>query len=127
MICMQNNKVAAGYTLDSVEDKLLVLYKKLLDVMEQENREVAENRLERIEHYMSQKIGILKEVEELKTDKQWINNSKIHKELSGIIKKIIDLNEANAHAVRNIKTEIKEELSILHKSRSAYKAYNSKK
>ncbi|KPK36749.1 MAG: hypothetical protein AMK70_01115 [Nitrospira bacterium SG8_35_1] len=127
MICMQNKELTAGDTVNSVEDKALFLYKKLLNLMEQENSEVGENRLERIEHYMTQKIEILKEVEELKTDKQWIKNSKTHKELSGIIKKIIHLNEANAHAVRNIKSQINEELSSLHKSRSAYKAYNSKK
>jgi hypothetical protein len=127
MINMLNDKLQTGGTLSSVEDKAFFLYKKLLDVMEQENSEIGENRLDRIEHYMSQKIEILKEVEGLTTDEQWIKNTKKHKELSGIIKKIIDLNEVNAHAVRNIKSEINEELSGLHKSRSACNAYNSKK
>jgi len=127
---MRNDRLQSEDTLNLVEDKALFLYKKLLNIMKQENSEVAENRLDSLEHYMSQKIEILKEVEELKTDEQWIKNTRTHKELSGVIKKIIDLNEANALAVRNIKSDINEELSSLHKSRSAYKAYkgyNSKK
>jgi ribosomal protein L7/L12 len=114
-------------TVNSVEDRALLLYKKLLDIMKRENSETGEIRLDHIEHYMSQKIEILKEVEELTTDGQWIKNAKTHKELSGIIKQIIDLNDANAHTVRKIKSEINEELSSLQKSRSAFKAYYSQK
>jgi hypothetical protein len=127
MVSMRNDKLREEGTLNSVEDKALFLYRKLLDIMEQESSEIGEKKLGLIEHYMSQKIEILKEVEELTTDEQWIKNAKKHKELSEIIKKIIDLNDANAHTVRKIKSEIKEELTNLHKSRSAYKAYNSQK
>jgi hypothetical protein len=127
MINMRNDKLRAEGSLDSVEDNALFLYKKLLDIMERENSEIGKNRLGLIEHYMSQKIEVLKEVEELTADKKWIRNAKTHEELSEIIKKILDLNDANAHTVRKIKSEIKEELTNLHKSRSAYKAYNSQK
>jgi hypothetical protein len=127
MINMRDDKLQTEGPLNSVEDKALFLYKKLLDIMERENSEIGKNRLGLIEHYMSQKIEVLREVEELTADKKWIRNAKTHEELSEIIKKIIDLNDANAHTVRKIKSEIKEELTNLHRSRSAFKAYNSQK
>lgn len=127
MSSMRKDKLKEGDAFSSVEDRAIYLYKKLLYVMEKENNEIGEKRLDRIEHYMSQKIEVLKEVEELTADEHWIKNTKKHKELSEIIKRIINLNEANAHAVSNIKSEMNKEISSLHKSRSAYKAYNSKK
>ena len=127
MFNMSHEMNKRGETLRPVEEKALDLYKKLLKVMELESTEIVKKNFDRSGHFWSQKLNILKELDELKTDEKWMGNPATHEELGKLIKKVIDMNEANAHAVRNIKSKINEELSSLHKSRSAYKAYNSKK
>lgn len=112
---------------NSIEKKALVLYRKLLDIMEREHDEIAEKKLDNAEHYMYQKVEILNEIETLKENKQWLLNGHAHNELTEIIKKIIAMNEANANAVRSIKSDIHTEISALYKSKSAHKAYNVRK
>jgi len=125
MVNVMNGKRRA--TVNSVEEKALILYRQLLVIMEKENREITERGLEGIEHFISQKVEILREVESLRMDLQGIQDETMQKEFSGIIKRMIDLNESSAHAIRKAKNDIHNELSTIHKGRSAFMAYSSRK
>jgi hypothetical protein len=114
-------------TFKPVEEKAVILYKKLLEIVQLESSEIEKQNLDRVEHYWAQKLNILKELDELKTDDQWMGNQATHAELGKLIKKIMNINDANADAVTKLKNGINVEISDLHKNKSAYKAYNSQK
>jgi hypothetical protein len=114
-------------TFKPVEEKAVILYKKLLEIVQLESSEIEKQNLDRVEHYWAQKLNILKELDELKTDDKWMGNPATHAELGKLIKKIMNINDANADAVTKLKNGINVEISDLHKNKSAYKAYNSQK
>lgn len=121
---MRNSRNHITSSRATVEDRALVLYEKLLEIMLQEKEEIEEKNIDRIDHYMSRKVEILREVDELKASDQWLKSERLHALLSETIERVIELNEANANAVRSIKRNMQNEIAVLHKSRVAHKAYN---
>ena len=107
------------------DDKLFALYGKLLDVIEKEQEEITENNLNKIEHYGSLKMNLIKELGEISNGETLTDSAKKNAELESVIKKSIALNKANAEAVRSRRNKIMSEISGFHKRREAFRAYDS--
>ena len=98
--------------------------KKLLDILEQEKKEIAANNLDRIEHYCSIKMELIQEFDEINKGSSDTGVADKRAEIEPLLKNIIELNETNAEAVRNMKKDVLSEISTGHKKSKALKAYN---
>ncbi len=107
------------------EDKLIILYRRLLDITKKEQEEIAGNNLNKTECYSSLKMNLIKELGEVSNGVILTASAKSNTELEALIKKSIALNKANAEAVRNRRNKIMSEMSGFHKRREAFRAYNS--
>lgn len=106
-------------------NKAADICKKLLDVLEEEKKEIAANNLDRIEHYCSIKMELIQELDEInKGSSSGTGAADKRAEIEPILKNIIELNETNAEAVRNMKKDVLNEISTGHKKSKALKAYN---
>jgi hypothetical protein len=113
-----------GGSLKTNDNKTIILYRKLLDVMEQEKNFIAERNLEGVEHCFSLKAGMLKQLDELKEGGPSDLSVAESEELKTLIEKLLLINKANAESVRAMKDVMSNDISSLHKSKAASRAYN---
>ncbi len=107
------------------ENKIILLYERLLDISGKEIKEIEACNLDKMEYYWALKENLVKELEELNKDKRYIPSPGQRAEIESLIKKIIDINKSNAGAVRDMKNEVISDVSSLRRSKTAFKAYRS--
>ncbi len=106
------------------DSKAVEVCKKLLDLLEEEKSEIKEKNLDRIEHYCSLKMELIKELDEVNKETSQKSGSGREAKVEPLLKKIIELNEANAEAVRDMKKSVVSDITSGHKKKKAFKAYN---
>lgn len=111
--------------MGSDENRLIIIYRRLLDIAEKEQVEIAQNNFDRVEQYCMLKDQLIKEMEALKDSELRVSTPKQCAELESLIKKIITVNNANAEAVLNMKNRVMNELYDLKGRRTVVKAYNN--
>lgn len=107
------------------DNKILSLYKKLLDIAEKEQVEIANNNIDSLEGYFIQKDEIIKEIETLNNSGSGVLSYRENTEIETIIKKILELNEKNIRDVQKLQYSIVTDVSAIHKGRNAHRAYIS--
>ena len=105
--------------------KIISLYKRLLDITEKEQNEIANFNIDNIENCWSLKEYIIRELEKMNHGKPWNAGSHMDDEIVTIIKKIIAVNKINADKVREMKDELLKNISTLHNSTKAVRAYQT--
>jgi len=110
--------------MNTVHEKSVKVCGKLLDILEKEKQEIAANNLDSVEHYCSIKMGLIQELDEINKEIARTACTDISAKIEPLLKKIIELNETNAEAVRNMKKDVLSEISTGHKKSKAFKAYN---
>ena len=101
------------------------LYKRLLDVVEKEQNEIANFNIDNMESCWSLKENIIRDLEKINDGKPWNAVSHMDDEIETIIKKIITVNKINADRVREMKDELLKSVSTLHNSTKAVRAYQT--
>lgn len=107
------------------ENKLILLYRELLEIAEKEQPEISGSNFEKIEHYCSLKEAIVKKLEDLDENEKQVSSPEEQAELESLIRKIITVNNANVESVRDMKDRVISELNDLDSKKTAVKAYNS--
>ncbi len=97
---------------------------KILDILKKEQKEIDEEHLDNVEHYCSLKMELIKDLDRINSELARESPSERSAEVEHLLKKIIDLNDTNAEAVKNMKRSIIGEVSDSHKQKKAVKAYN---
>ncbi|HDH53040.1 MAG TPA: hypothetical protein ENH24_00975 [Nitrospirae bacterium] len=111
--------------METDANKLIALYKKMLDIAAKEQKEIAGNNLDKIERYCSLKIDIIREIDEINNGESLICCSEKNDELESLIKQIIIINKANAEALSKKRNEIMSELSTVRRRKTAFRAYET--
>lgn len=106
-------------------NKLIALYKKMLDIAAKEQKEIAGNNLNKIERYCSLKIDIIREIDEINKSESLTCRSEENYELESLIKQVIVINKANAEALSKKRNEIMSELSTVQRRKTAFRAYET--
>ena len=106
-------------------NKLIALYKKMLDIVGKEQEEIAENNIDKIERCCSLKIDIIREIGEINNGESLASCSEKNDELESLIKQIIVINKANAEALSKKRNEIMNELSTVQRRKTAFRAYET--
>ena len=109
----------------SDKNKLIYLYRKLLDIAEKEQGEIAQHNFDRVEQYGLLKDQLIKELEDLKDSGLRVSTPEQCSEIEALIKKIIIVNNANAESVLDMKNKVMNELYDLKGRKTAVKAYNN--
>ena len=106
------------------DSKAIKVCNELLDLLEKEKIEIAGKNLDSIEHYCSLKMDLIKQLDEI--NKKIAGNPSPARDakVEPLLKKIIELNEANAEAVRDMKKSVGTDITSGHKKKKAFKAYN---
>lgn len=107
------------------ENKLILLYRELLEISEKEQAEISESGFEKIEHFCSLKEAIVKELEDLDESEKQVSSPEEQAEIESLIKKIITVNNANVESVRDMKDRVVAELNEINGKKTAIRAYNS--
>ena len=105
--------------------KIISLYKRLLDITEKEQNEIANFNIDNMESCWSLKEDTIRELEKMNDGKPWNAGSHMDDEIITIIKKIIAVNKINADKVREMKDELLKNVSTLHNSTKAVRAYQT--
>lgn len=107
------------------ENKLILLYRELLEITGKEQSEIAGHNFEKIEHYCLLKENLVKELEGLKESEKQVSSPEQQVEVESLISKIITINNANAELVRDMKDRIVAELNDLNGKKTAVRAYKN--
>ncbi len=107
------------------ENKIILLYERLLDITVKEKKELEGRNPDKIERCCLLKEGLIRELEELNNGKAWTSCSAQSAEIESLIKKLIDINKTNAEAVGDMKSKIISEISDLKRRKTAFKAYHA--
>lgn len=97
---------------------------KLLELLEKEKSEIEGKNLDSIEHYCSLKMDLIKQLDEINKEIAGKPSPSRDAKVEPLLKKIIELNEANAEAVRDMKKSVVSDITSGHKKKKAFKAYN---
>ena len=131
------NEQSSGKSRETDITKIILLYNKLLETFEIEKLEIAEQNLNGIEHCFSLKKDLLSELDALinsDSSRQGSSGSILTEiptgseqrdEIASLIKKIAVINEANAEAVLKLKNRVSDEMSSLHRGKTAFNAYKA--
>lgn len=106
------------------DSKAVEVCRKLLEILEKEQSEIAGKNLDSIEHYCSLKMDLIKELDEINKEIARNSSPVRDEKVEPLLKKIIELNEANAEAVRDMKKSVVSDITSGHKKKKAFKAYN---
>ena len=110
--------------LKNSSDRMLLLYRKLLKLTVDEQAAINDNDLEKIEKYCSSKESIVIEMETLKKAGMPDMSPGDAAEIRVLIKKILDINNANKESVHGMKDKLMEDIQGFKKRKTAIKAYN---
>lgn len=105
-------------------DQIILLYKKLLDIEEQERLDIKEGNFDKIESGRSVKEKLIDEVEKAKQNCQSVISPEESSELKTIVERIIMVNEMNSKDVKKLRDTALEEINGTRKRKTAIKAYN---
>ncbi|MCL4456633.1 MAG: hypothetical protein M1147_12675 [Nitrospirae bacterium] len=107
------------------DNKIISLYRNLLDISEQEQAEITNNNIDMLEEYSLKRDEIMKELEGLNKSESasqfYIENT----EIRGIIEKIFAINEQNIKNVQALRDTIVTDASAIQTNRNARRAYIS--
>ncbi len=106
-------------------NKMISLYKRLLDITEKEQNEIEKCNIDNMESCWSLKDDIIKELEKLNSGKSWNSCREKSDEVGSLIRKIIVVNKTNTDKVREMKDELLKNISTLHNSTKAVRAYQT--
>ena len=104
---------------------VISLYKRLQDIVEKEQNEIANCNIYNMESCWSLKEDIIRDLEKINDGKPWNASSHMDDEIGTIIKKIIAVNKINSDKVREMKDELLNSVSTLHNSTKAVRAYQT--
>jgi hypothetical protein len=107
------------------ENKMISLYKRLLDITEKEQNEITDCNIDKMEYYWSLKEDIIGELEKMNNGEPWISSRKQSGEIESLIKRIISANKTNAAAVSEMKKSLLKDISSIHNNKKAVSAYQS--
>ncbi|MFQ5455994.1 MAG: hypothetical protein ACE5EA_07310 [Nitrospirota bacterium] len=109
--------------MQTKDDEMILLHKRLLEISEKECNEIAGNNLDldRREEYSSLKEDIIKRLEMLNNNLYYGSGS----EIKNIIKRILAINEKNISDILNLQDKIMSEMSTLQTGKKASLAYIS--
>lgn len=110
--------------METESNKAVDVCQKLLEILEKEKKEISAKNLDSIEHYCSLKMGLIKELDDINKEVARTDSAEKAAKVEPLLKKIIELNESNAEAVRNMKKDVLNEITTGHKQSKAFKAYN---
>ncbi|MCL5062005.1 MAG: hypothetical protein M1443_02190 [Nitrospirae bacterium] len=106
------------------ENKIISLYRRLLDISKKEQEEIASQDLEKIEYYNSLKDEMIKEIE--KTEMPELHTTPETVEaIRSLLTEIVAVNEANTKAVQELRDRTFSEISSFHKIKTGLKAYQA--
>ncbi len=108
--------------MNTDESKAVAVCRKLLDLLENEQQDIAKSDLDGIERNCSLKMDLIKELDDINSANPPEKKSK--EAIEPLLKKIVELNETNTEAVRKLKKDVLGEITTSHKKRNAFKAYN---
>lgn len=107
------------------DNKIISLYRKLLDISEQEQAEIANNNIDMLEEYSLRRDEIMRELEGLNKSESasqfYIENTGIRE----IIEKIFAINEQNIKNIQALRDSIVTDASAIQTNRNAHRAYIS--
>ena len=106
-------------------NSMLSLYKRLLDITEKEQVEIADCNINRMEDCWSLKEDIIRELEKLSKGESWNSCREKSEEAGSLIRKIIAANKINIYKVRNMKEALLKDVSSLHNGKKAVSAYQA--
>lgn len=109
--------------IQTEENRIIVLCRELLGILEKEQVEIAEHNLDNLEHYGSLKAGLIKEMQLPANSGLWNSNPEHTAEIRSLMEKIVDINGSNEKALLNIKEEIFTGISTIQETKTAHKAY----
>lgn len=107
------------------ENRIIVICRELLDILDKERGEIAAANLDKLEHYGSLKEGLIKEMQAPANSGLWISSPEDTAEIHSLMKKIVDFNESNEKSLLKIKEGIIAEFSTIQTTRKAHKAYST--
>ena len=107
------------------ENKMISLYKRLLDITEKEQSEITTCNIDKMEYYWSLKEDLIGELEKMNNGESWISSRNQSGEIESLIKKIISANKTNAAAVSEMKKSLLKDISSIHNNKKAVSAYQS--
>lgn len=110
--------------MNTDDNRAVEVCRKLLELLENEQQEIAKSNLDGIELNCSLKMELIKEMDEI--NRAGSPDKKRKAEIEPLLKKIVELNEMNTEAVRNMKKDVLDKIAVSHKKRNAFKAYNPK-
>jgi hypothetical protein len=116
--------IEKDFLMKTEDSKAVEVCKKMLDLLENEKSEIKEKNLDSIEHYCSLKMDLIKELDEINKEAARQTIPGREAKVEPLLKKIMELNEANAEAVRDMKKNVVSDISSSHKKKSVFKAYN---
>ncbi len=103
---------------------IILLLKRLLEITEKEQEDIAKSNIDKLEHYNAIKKDIINEIEVLKKDKAWIAQNEDSADIESILNKINTINNANSAAVRIMQDKVKDKMRDQNSRKTAINAYN---
>ncbi len=107
------------------DDLMIPLYKRLLEITEKEQIEIANRNVCRMENYGSLKADIIEKLEKLNKGGSWSSCEEKSEEIRLIIKKIMAANKINIDTVRDMQEALLKDISSLHDNKKAVRAYQA--
>jgi hypothetical protein len=105
------------------ENRMISLYKRLLDITEKEQNEIKDCNIDKMEYYWSLKEDLMGELKKMNNGKPLISSRAQSGEIESLIKKIISANKTNAAAVSEMKKRLLKDISSIHNDKKAVSAY----
>ena len=102
---------------------MISLYKRMLDITRKEQLEIAQYQIGGIELCWAEKEKLIEEIEKQNNGESWVSCREQSDEILSVIKKIAALNQINADTLRIMKDSLLKDVSSLHNSQKAVKAY----
>ncbi len=102
----------------------VLLLRRILEISEKEQKEIDENNLDKLDHYCSLKNDLMCKLKELDKSESWISSPDKSSEIESILKKIDEINNANAEAVREKRDKVMGQICDQQTTKTAINAYN---
>ncbi len=112
--------------LQSDNEKIIFLYKKIRLITEKENHEIGKGNIDKLEEYGLIKESIIRKLEKMKNSKMLsLSGGTKSTEIEKLMKEILVMNEKNRKALISLQNDVMVEISSIQSSKKAHKAYSS--
>lgn len=112
--------------LQSDNEKIIYLYKKIRLITEKEHTEIDEGNIDKLEEYGLIKESITRNLEKIKNSEVLnLTDGTESIEIEKLIKEILVMNEKNRKALISLQNDVMVEISSLQCSKKAHQAYSS--